>query len=115
MSAQCCEKCDATMIGALGVVACGNSKCPCHQTHTTKEAPQEAFANVVWEALHADHNDLRKQQIILRACRAEITKAQVSVLEEVASIVEAWHYKKGGYTELAHQIRDRITNKQSEI
>lgn len=33
-------------------------------------AADEAFCAVVWEALKGDHNDLRKQQMILRAHRA---------------------------------------------
>jgi hypothetical protein len=34
----------------------------------------EAFANAVWDALKGDHNDLRKQAIILRAHRAALER-----------------------------------------
>ena len=30
---------------------------------------EDGFANAVWDALKGDHNDLRKQQIILKAYR----------------------------------------------
>lgn len=32
----------------------------------------EAFCDIVWSALKGDHNDLRRQQIILRAFRAAL-------------------------------------------
>jgi hypothetical protein len=29
------------------------------------------------------------------------------IIEKIAQDVEGWHIKKGGYTELAHQLRDK--------
>jgi hypothetical protein len=42
----------------------------------------EAFVSQVWEALKGDHNDLRREQIILRAFR-EAQQAAAARLEEL--------------------------------
>lgn len=55
-------------------------------TRPTSVSDDERFCAVVWDALKSDHNDLRKQQIILEAHRAARSASglseRVRVLEE---------------------------------
>lgn len=48
----------------------------------------EIFCDVIWQAFKGDHNDLRKQQMILKAHRLASQAEQRKIADRIASIVE---------------------------
>ena len=47
----------------------------------------EQFCSAVWDALKGDHNDLRRQQIILEAHRSARTNTTTELVEALREIV----------------------------
>jgi hypothetical protein len=56
------------------------------------------------------HNVNPSSYSILSNISLEIGSKQfvsTEIIEKIVQDVEGWHIKKGGYTELAHQLRDK--------
>lgn len=96
---------------------CGNHDCKCHST--TKQGWEERFENVVATRpiFDEDGNDITdKQQEFFNA---EITKAQVEVLDELQNWVHMSFSEKVTVRNRAYgflaTIRSRITSSQDKV
>jgi len=47
------------------------------------------------------------KEMLLSTLRANLIDASTAAYNDAAAIVQGWHVRKGGYTELAHVLRDR--------
>jgi hypothetical protein len=56
-----------------------------------EEVEDQAFCAAVWDALKGDHNDLRRQQIILKAHRAALDAARAELAEMREAAARARH------------------------
>jgi len=48
------------------------------------------FLDAVWSALKGDHNDLRREQIILKAYRESVAQVREDALSQAAKIADDW-------------------------
>lgn len=81
----------------------------------------EAFSAAVWDALKGDHNDLRKQAIILRAHRAALRRfASPQTVGEVGQLVEVLDARANGHSTIYNdyslfaKARDTIASLTAE-
>jgi len=57
-------------------------------THDEIIKAERVFINGVWDTLKGDHNDLRKQQIILHLYRDAIREIAPAVLDEATNLAD---------------------------
>jgi hypothetical protein len=55
----------------------------------------EQFCSAVWDALKGDHNDLRRQQIILEAHRSARTNTTTELVEALRGVVSHFPGEQG--------------------
>ena len=94
-----CPKCDKDITLELVLI---------HEAIATplpkeEEYGEKEFLTEVWEALKGDHNDLRRERIILQAFRKISASQRNKILQEVVEEIEVYKYPV--YTGSAAQIR----------
>lgn len=67
--------------------------------------PAERTYDAMRKILTAKDRNENPGAVITGVILEVIEAAEADMRERCAQIVDGWHIKKGGYTELAHQIR----------
>lgn len=98
---KCCEKCYCDH--PMHENNCDNTKCPCHKEkhhefcsalgwpcplhctdpHTQQKGWKDLFGDEIWKVLKEDHNDLRRQMIIMNIADRYLTEQKKAFVEMI--------------------------------